>query len=848
MSLQRFSDLSPRNLLSRPQRSLLTTIGIILGVGIVLGVLTLSDTMSGSFKNLFNRVYGSADLTVTSGGADFDTGILQRVQSTPGVASAAPRLAVPASLVLKPGTDTRPPTVQNLRIFGIEPGSAALATGFELVSGRLPERGAEIALDVNTANANNLKPGDRLQLATSEGPSEVTLTGLLQVPGGAFGGTTFALAPLSYVQSSFGKPGKLSSIMVQATSESEIPNLQQKLRQELGNGFEVDSSATRSQQVAGQFQGFKIALLFFAGTALFVGAFLVFNALSMTVLERTRELGMLRALGATRAMIARSVILEAGILGLVGSTLGLALGYGMAWGLVYLLSKAFNITITSLTISLFTLVSALVVGIVITILAALYPALRAGSVTPVEAMRQLEKRRRGIVSRWSWVLGVVLVGVGAPWTYYLAKNLSASLDTFTYLSGIAGIIATFLGVSLIVPLLIQPLAAVFTPALRAFLGIEGKMAALNATRNRGRTALTASALMVGVSLVIAFSALGQSILGSIQQGVEASLGSDFIVQPTTPGAHATFSSNLIQQVDKIPGVQTTTGIASTFLGRGPEGMLLLGVDKNFPQIFRLNYQSGPPDAFAQLEQGPNVLIGQKFADSHKLSVGSQLELPGPTGNKQYRVAGILKEDFIGGGTGVYLSKKNIAQDFNVTQDGFLAIKAQPGSDRVVMERDLRQILNAYPQFTVYSNAEWKSQIESDFNRQWMFFYAIMGVAVAVSAFGVINTLSMSVFERTREIGILRAVGTTRLQIGRLIIDEGIVISVIGSILGVAVGSGLGYLFVRGSSAGGFSVAFHYPFLYALYALLAGLFIGIFAGLLPARTAARTNIVEAVQYE
>jgi putative ABC transport system permease protein len=229
-------------------------------------------------------------------------------------------------------------------------------------------------------------------------------------------------------------------------------------------------------------------------------------------------------------------------------------------------------------------------------------------------------------------------------------------------------------------------------------------------------------------------------------------------------------------------------------------------------------------------------------------VGSRIGLLGPEGKKKYRVEGIIKNDIVGGGMGIYLSQEILASDFNETQSEFLAIKAMPGSDREALARRIEAVLEDYPQFTLYSNAEWKAQIESDFNRQYVFFYAIMGVSVAVSAFGVVNTLSMSVFERTREIGILRAVGTTRLQIGRLIIDEGIVISLIGCLIGVALGSLLGYLFVKGSGAGGFEIDFYYPKLPALAALLSGLFIGIFAGLLPARSAARKGIVEAVQYE
>jgi putative ABC transport system permease protein len=658
------------------------------------------------------------------------------------------------------------------------------------------------------------------------------------------------MAPLPFAQNAFDKQDQISSIAVEAAEGVSVSDLKQKLDRELGEGLQAERSETRTQEISGQLQGFTIALLFFAGTSLFVGAFLVFNALSMTILERTRELGMLRALGSTRAMIARSIIVEAMILGVLGSLLGVLFGYGMARGLVYLFGRAFLFEITSLVLSPFALVSAIVVGIAVTVLAALYPAMKAGRVSPVEAMRARSAAQTGhsrSVSLLVPVLGLALAGAGVPWIYYLARNLSANLGGLIYASGIVAIIAAFLGISLVIPVLVRPLAALFSPVLRLLFGVEGRMAAANATRNRGRTALTASALMVGISLVVAFSALGGSLLGSIRDYLDGSLGSDYVVQPTQQTSDADFSAELPEKIGRVQGVEKTTSIVSTFRQNGEKVDAVFGVDQNYPEIFRMNYAAGGPDAFSRLKNG-DALVGKQLAQDRKLGVGSKIELLGPEGRKKYRIEGILKNDIVGGGMGIYLSQEILASDFNETQSEFLAIKARPGSGREALARRIEAVLEDYPQFTLYSNAEWKAQIESDFNRQYVFFYAIMGVSVAVSAFGVVNTLSMSVFERTREIGILRAVGTTRLQIGRLIIDEGIVISLIGCLIGVALGSLLGYLFVQGSGAGGFEIDFYYPKLPALAALLSGLFIGIFAGLLPARSAARKGIVEAVQYE
>jgi putative ABC transport system permease protein len=855
MKLRRFSGISLRNLRARTQRTLLTVIGIVLGVGIVFGVITLSDTMSGTFTELYSRAFGAADITVTAAGdsGTFEREVVEKIRGYEGVESAAPRLSLPASLILKGEQNNGLPEVQSMRLFGVEPGSAALATAFELTEGRFPESGRELTLDGGSAQSAGLEVGDRVTVGTPGGPEKLELVGILRIPGGSFGGFGFGMAPLPYAQRAFDEPGRISGIAVEAADGTPVPELRERLDRELGEGLQAERSETRTREISGQLQGFRISLLFFAGTALFVGGFLVFNALSMTILERTRELGMLRALGSTRSMIARSVIAEALVLGLLGSVLGVLFGYGMAKGLVYLFGRAYLFEITTLTLSPFALVSAIAVGIAVTVLAALYPALRAGKVSPVEAMRARsgkigEARRARLLSRLAPFFGLLLLGVGAPWIYYLARNLSANLDGLVYASGIAAVVGAFLGVSLVIPVLVRPLAALFSPILRLLFGVEGRMAAANATRNRGRTALTASALMVGISLVVAFAALGGSVLGSIRSSLEGSLGSDYVVQPASQNSDVTFSQGLPEKIDDIPGVEKTTSLASTFLRDGEEVSIVFGVDRNYPEIFRVNYAAGGPDAFSKLENG-GALVGKQLAETRKLGLGSRVELPTPKGPKEYRVEGILQNDIVGGGAGIYLSKATLARDFNESEGEFLAIKAVPGSDRDALTREIDDVLKEdYPQFSLYSNAEWKAQIESDFNRQYVFFYAIMGVSVAVSAFGVVNTLSMSVFERTREIGVLRAVGTTRLQIGRLVIDEGIVISLIGCLVGVAVGSALGYLFVLGSGAGGFEVNFYYPRIQALAALISGLLIGVFAGLLPARSAARKSIVEAVQYE
>src|SRR5215211_4829697 len=447
MKLRRFSGISLRNLRTRTQRTLLTAIGIVLGVGIVFGVITLADTMSSTFTELYSRAFGAADITVTAAGSSgtFDRKVVENIRSYSGVESAAPSLSLPASLILKGERENGLPEIQSMRLFGVEPGSAALATGFELTEGRFPEGGKELTLDGGSAQSAGLEVGDRVTVGTPRGPEKLELVGILRIPGGSFGGFGFGMAPLQYAQDAFDEQGRISGIAVEAAEGTTADELKERLNRNLGEGLQAEISETRTREISGQLQGFRISLLFFA--------------LSMTILERTRELGMLRALGSTRAMISRSVIAEAIMLGLLGSALGVLFGYGMAKGLVYLFGRAFQFEITELVLSPFALVSALVVGVAVTVLAALYPALRAGRVSPVEAMRARsgasdQARRARTISRLTPLLGLLLLGVGGAWIYYLAKNLSANLDGLVYASGIAAVIGTFLGVSLVIPVLV----------------------------------------------------------------------------------------------------------------------------------------------------------------------------------------------------------------------------------------------------------------------------------------------------------------------------------------------------------------------------------------------------------
>ena len=509
------------------------------------------------------------------------------------------------------------------------------------------------------------------------------------------------MAPLPFAQEAFDKQGQISSIAVEAAEGVSVSDLGERLDRGLGEGLQAERSEKRTQEISGQLQGFKIALLFFAGTSLFVGAFLVFNALSMTILERTRELGMLRALGSTRAMIARSVIVEAMLLGVIGSLLGVLFGYGMARGLVYLFGRAFLFEITSLVLSPFALVSAIVVGIAVTVVAALYPAM-GGRVSPVEAMRA---RSAGAGETRAASRSCAGLGLCSPAPGYPGSTLARTSRPASGARLRLGDRGDHRGLPWYLPGNPRPRqaarGAVFSGAQAAFRG-RGRMAAANATRNRGRTALTASALMVGISLVVAFSASEGA--SSVRSGTTSTARS---VRLCCAAHAAELGRRLLRRVARED--RSCTGRREDDKHRldlppgRKEGRRRLRGGPELSGIFRVNYAAGGPDAFSSLKNG-DALVGKQLAKDRKLGVGSRIGLLGPEGKKKYRVEGILKNDIVGGGMGIYLSQEILASDFNETQSEFLAIKARPGSDREALARRIEAVLEDYPQFTLYSNA------------------------------------------------------------------------------------------------------------------------------------------------
>ena len=885
--MRSFDSLAFRQVRARKLRALLTAAGIVLGVGMIVGVLVLAATIQRTFTDLFDSVYGKTDLVVS--GTDQTSlphSTLGTVRATREVADAEGRISTVFGVVDRFGRAAQDASSQ-VNVAGEDPEATNL-TDAETVAGRRPRRGGEIMLQESWAEAQELEVGERVRLATPSGLARLRVVGLFQFATGLdFGGEGFGTLALGEARELMEKRRAFDEVnVVVSGGEDTIARVQDRLRDELGKGVRVLTPSAKSDEVEAQLQAFNAILYFFAAMALFVGGFLIFNSFNMTVFQRMREIGMLRTLGATRGMVTRSVLTEAALLGLVGVALGVGLGLLLALGLIWLMREVLEFPVGELRFTWLAPAAAVVTGLGTALLGALYPARRAGRPSPIRAVLGGEGlRSRPRPRRAALGAGLIVAGLaGAFW-------LGAADETTPIVAaaGMAGTVAIFFGIALVAPFAVVPMVGVLSWPVRRLAPVEGRIAADSARSDPSRTAATATGLMIGLALVVAVNSLGSSFLSSISEEFDRSFARDLTVQPTgfSPGEgpQQTIAGDLRDRLGRIPEADVVARERILFvpdlpgrdlrdrLARIPEadvvarerilfvpdlpgpkgktetdGLLLAFQPEQYEQVDTTDIEGAPRDqVFERLERGW-VTVGEGHADEQGLEVGDRIELDGPSGSRSARVAGIVETVIFGGQT-VGMSLETLRAVYGVTADSELALKASSDEARPVLEREVERIVERdHPNLSVLSNEELKSDVEDQVNEQFGIFYAIVGVAVFVSLFGIVNTLSMSVIERTREIGVLRALGSTRWQVRRQIGDESLVIGLIGALLGIAVGAVLGWALLEGLSSGIPGVEYRPPLTTMAWVAVAGIVLGLIASIVPARRAARLDVIRALSYE
>jgi putative ABC transport system permease protein len=831
-----------KGLAARRLRAVLTALAIVLGVAMVSGSFVLTDTISRAFDTIFTSSYSHTDAVVSgkklvdysnSGNATVSPALLNRIKRMPEVEAAAGSLidlngdSTHANLIDRDGKAIQSngnPTFG----FGIDPAQSRF-NPLKLKSGSWATGPHQVVIDTDAAKKHHFAVGDTIGVAAN-GPKE-----RFRIVGTAtygdvksLGGATFAVFSIPTAERLLDLHG-YSVISVAAKPGVSAGRLVRGLEQVVPASAQVRTGAEQAKEdkkgVSTFISFIRGFLLGFGGIALFVGAFVIFNTLSITVAQRTRELATLRTLGASRRQVLRSVVIESFAIGLLASVIGLFLGFGLARGLSSLFGAlGLSLPEASSVYATRTFVVSLVLGVVVTVAAGLVPALRATRVPPIAAVREgaviQRKRRLGPIA------GVFLFGIAAALIAY--ATLGSHLGSGKSLLALAGgALLGLLGVAGFAPVLVTGLSSVVGMPARRLGGAAGQLAFDNATRNPARTAATAAALMIGLALVTFVAVLGQGIHGSIDHATKQQVTSDWVV--TSQNGWSAFPAGAGVAAAKAPGVESVSAIRSD---RGKIGTANVGVNGVDPAtiggLYHFDWKQGSDATLARLA-GDGAVVKQAFARKHDLAVGNRFTLRAPNGHPvRLTVVGVYQPPRVMELLGGRLS------------DSLALIEGAP------TQAGLDKALAAFPDAKAQTRDDYVKSQSSFINTMLNLLYVLLALSVVVSLFGMVNTLVLSVFERTRELGMLRAIGMTRRQARRMVRHESVITALIGAALGLPLGIMLAASLTH--ALGKYGVTFSLPVASLVVFTVAAIIAGVLAAIAPARRASRLNVLEALQYE
>ncbi|HEX5592983.1 MAG TPA: FtsX-like permease family protein [Solirubrobacterales bacterium] len=855
--LRSFHGIGLRSLRARPLRSVLTTGGIVLGVGMAFGVLVLVTTIHSSFEGLFDAIYGRTSVVVSGSNSigSVPESELPKIRQVDGVKAAEGEVfgvfrTIDAKGAAESGRDSM------LFVAGVDMNGYDTA-GAEVIEGREPHGPREIELEESWAQQRGYGPGDRLRLATPTGRADVTVTGVYKLETNLdLGGYGTAAMPIDGQRRLTNKYGTFDEINVVAEDGVSAEALKRRIAAVTGPGVEVETPAGKGDQANESLAGLDIVLYFFSGIALFVGAFLILNSFNMTVLQRMREIGTMRALGASRRRLAGGVVFEALILAAVGAALGLALGLGLAELLASAMRNLFGLPISALKVTTGAAVIAIAVGLLATLAGSLYPALRAGRIPPIRALtggRTIERPpglRRALAGFALFLPGLAIGGL------FWFSNQSGG--TWSAVVGVGSTVVMFVGMVLLAPFVVMPLVRLLSVPARALMPAEGRLASDSVRANPLRSSATASALVVTLSVVVVNGIMSQSFVGSISDELDKRFSRDLTVQPVGyneygGGPGTNIARPLREKIAELPEAGTVTPVRSVYMLHLPvndEPGLLEAVDpKAWPRVDKSEYEGvSTAQAMAGLARG-GAIVGKGFADDTGVEVGDTIPLKGASGARRVPVVATV-DTFEASGNQIVISLGTMRQVYGITADSVLALTAGSPQLRGQLETKVHRLLAVdYPGYEAVSNTEFKQHYEDAINQQFAFFNAIIGIAVIVGLLGIVNTLSMSVIERTREIGVLRALGGSRWRVRRAMLDESLLISLGGCLAGILAGLIVGLVWiysVRASTLVGLNL--HIPVGMLIMTAVLGVVIGTLAAILPARRAAHLDPLRALTYE
>ncbi|WP_128430487.1 ABC transporter permease [Streptomyces cyaneus] len=851
-----------RSFLAHKGRLLLSALAVILSVAFVAGSLIFSDTVSRTFDRLFAST--AADVTVTPKETLDETvpsgqtltlpaSLADRLARAQGVAAARAEVDVEGLTVADKDRESVGPTTGAPTI-----GTAWNPTersGVELTSGHAPKGDSQVLVDADTADSKDVRIGDRLTVIGQEGSFPVEVVGIVTFTTTNPGAALVFFDPATAQTRLLGDPKAATGISVDAAEGVSDTELKRRVADALGTDagtYELRTAEEQAESDAEQLGGFldiiKYVMLGFAGVAVLVGVFLIVNTFSMLIAQRTRELGLLRALGADRRQVRRSVLTEALLLGLVGSTAGLAAGIGLAVGLIELMGlMGMNIRTTEMVIGWGTPVTAYVVGLGVTFVAAYLPARRAAGVSPMAALADAEIAEIGRPLRLRAVLGSVVGAAGAA--ALVGCAVSSKTSAAASLLGL-GVLLTLIATVIAGPLLVRPVIRVLGGAFPALFGSIGRMSQRNALRNPRRTGATAAALMVGLALVGGMSVASASMTKSFDQQIDKTLGADFVVQN---GNFVPFPQEITDKIRDTEGVGLVVRSQFTTIAvRLPDGdrvkTTAAGYEPELDKVANITYAQG--DSAAALADG-RLAMDKDFAEDHGVRVGSTLPVEFQGDRRAELTVGALTDqesaEGFGAQGGIYFGLGTLQRYAPGGQDAAVYVNAASGTGADDLRGNLEETLDPYPQVQVRDIADYKQLVHDQIAVLLYLVYALLGLAIIIAVLGVVNTLALSVVERTREIGLLRAIGLARRQLRRMIRLESVVIAVFGAVLGLALGLVWGVCTQQVLALQGMT-ALAIPWGTIVAVVIGSAVVGIVAALLPALRASRMNVLAAIAHE
>ncbi|MBA3717946.1 MAG: FtsX-like permease family protein [Actinobacteria bacterium] len=845
-----------RGLLGRKLRAILTAFAIVLGVATVSGTYVLTDSISDAFNNIFTGVYRGTDAVITGKAAfdlsgesnaqvpAFDESLLQKVRALPDVGAAIGGVGGTAQLIGSNGKVISFGGAPNLG-FSVDP-SQPQFNSLTLAEGRWPGPG-QFVVDTSTAGKKNIKIGDTIQVQAEGSAIPLRVSGLVKFGAvSSIGGATLAGFDLATAQKLFHKEGKLDQIRISRAQGVSAAALLDQVRTVLPPETQVRSGETQAAKDASDTKSFtsflQTFLLAFGGIALFVGAFVIANSLSITIAQRTREFATLRTLGASRRQVLRSVLIESTVIGVIASVVGLFLGLALARGLFALFSAVgFTLPNSGLLLKPRTIVVALLVGIIVTVLASLRPALRATRVPPIAAVREGAVLPRGRFARYRALGSGSLAILGFAALAYGLFGPSLSTAQILLFMGI-GTLCIFFGVALFSSNLVTPLATVIGAPGARIGGAPGVLARENSQRNPARTGSTAAALMIGLALVTLVAMLASGIRSSFFDAVNKLWATDYAV--TAENNYSPIPISVEKPIREASGVTAVVGVRAGEAQIFGKRRSLTAVGPGASSVFRLTWTGGSQATLGSLGTA-GAFVDKDFAKDHRLHVGSTVSMLMPSGARPtFSIRGIFDPPTGGSPFGA-VTIGTAAFDHFVSQpeDLFVFIKMNGGFN-AANTAELDHALAGFPNAKLQNQKQFKDNQASGLNSTLNILYVLLALSVLVSLFGIVNTLVLTVFERTRELGMLRAVGMTRRQVRRMIRYESVITALIGAAIGITLGIVLAVLLISRVDF----IVLSWPIRSLIILVVAALVVGLIAAIFPARRASRLNVLEALQYE